>query len=183
RGSEPVKIPELDFAGATPPDPRPGAKQVRRDPNPLRHGLAVTARSVGPGHDLKLRFPRPVYYEPEGKKPAVDPTFLVTATGWNADEPLPRDDAGPRYTPPKPDDPKGGTLDVRRRGRFPIGVAVEADLPSDWKGTSKTVRLAVIGHGEVFTGATLKPAQERLFLQTANWLLGREDYLPRDAQP
>jgi hypothetical protein len=43
--------------------------------------------------------------------------------------------------------------------------------------------VAVIGQGEVFVGSELSPAKERLFLQTANWLLGRDDYLPRADHP
>src|SRR5262249_12485157 len=57
RRSEPVKIPALDFAAVTPPDPRPDAKQFAWRPvNPLRRGLRVVSRSVGPGFELKLRF-------------------------------------------------------------------------------------------------------------------------------
>jgi hypothetical protein len=40
-------------------------------------------------------------------------------------------------------------------------------------------RLAVIGQGGVFTGKTLGPAQEQLLLHTCNWLLKRDDLLPR----
>ncbi|HEX3148733.1 MAG TPA: hypothetical protein VHR66_11650 [Gemmataceae bacterium] len=43
----------------------------------------------------------------------------------------------------------------------------------------KKGRLAVIGQGGVFTGKQLSPAQEQLLLHTCNWLLNREDRLPR----
>jgi hypothetical protein len=43
----------------------------------------------------------------------------------------------------------------------------------------KTARLAVIGTGAVFTGKQLNPAHEQLLLHTCNWLLGRDDRLPR----
>jgi hypothetical protein len=33
------------------------------------------------------------------------------------------------------------------------------------------------------SGDGLTPVKERLFLQTANWLLGRDDYLPRADHP
>jgi hypothetical protein len=41
----------------------------------------------------------------------------------------------------------------------------------------------VIGQGELFVGNELSPPRERLFLQTANWLLGRDDYLPQAEHP
>ena len=43
----------------------------------------------------------------------------------------------------------------------------------------KTARLAVIGNGGVFTGKQLSPAHEQLLLHACNWLLQREDRLPR----
>lgn len=43
----------------------------------------------------------------------------------------------------------------------------------------KTTRLAVIGHGGLFTGKELSPAHEQLLLHSCNWLLKREDRLPR----
>jgi hypothetical protein len=39
------------------------------------------------------------------------------------------------------------------------------------------VRVAVIGHGGVFTGGELSPAKEMLLLDTCNWLLGRDQEL------
>src|SRR5262249_12976687 len=75
-------------------------------------------------------------------------------------------------------------LEARRRGPFPIGVAVETPLPSAWYGSASdrpaTVRLAVIGQGGFFTGRELPPAQERLFVHTIRLPLGRDDQLPRD---
>jgi hypothetical protein len=90
----------------------------------------------------------------------------------------------PRFEPPKPDDPTKGTLDEERRGPFPIGVAIETKLPADWYADTKnappaTVRIAAIGNGAIFSGATLSPAREELALDTCNWLLGRDDLLPR----
>jgi hypothetical protein len=43
----------------------------------------------------------------------------------------------------------------------------------------KPSRLAVIGQGGLFTGKQLNPAQEQLLLHTCNWLLNRDDRLPR----
>lgn len=152
-------------------------------PNPLRESLRVTAHSVGPGFDLRLRFPRPIYFEPaKGQTPKFEPTFLLTANGWNEDKPFVVGGRRPHFEKSKPDDPDNGTIQAKKRGAFPVGIALETPLPASWTssdGSAKSVRLAVIGQGEVFVGSELSPAKERLFLQTANWLLGRDDYLPR----
>jgi hypothetical protein len=42
-----------------------------------------------------------------------------------------------------------------------------------------TGRLVVIGQGGLFSGKQLDPAHEQLLLHTANWLLKRDDRLPR----
>lgn len=42
-----------------------------------------------------------------------------------------------------------------------------------------TGRLVVIGQGGLFSGKQLSPAQEQLLLHTCNWLLKRDDRLPR----
>lgn len=44
-----------------------------------------------------------------------------------------------------------------------------------------TIRVAAFGHGGLFTGETLDPAQETLLLHTLNWQLRRDDRLPADA--
>ncbi len=43
-----------------------------------------------------------------------------------------------------------------------------------------TVRVVAVGHGGMFTGNKLDPAQETLLLHTLNWQLRREDRLPKD---
>ena len=45
------------------------------------------------------------------------------------------------------------------------------------------MRFAVIGDGEAFKGETLPPMKERLLLDVANWLMGRDDLLARDEAP
>src|SRR5581483_1883671 len=112
----------------------------------------------------------------------TDPTFLLTAVGWNESNPF-ADDKGrpPRYRAPKSDDPANGTLEEKRRGAFPVGVALETPLPEQWGLESPTlVRVAVIGQGDVFVGKDFKDrrANEQLLLETVNWLLGRDDALP-----
>jgi len=44
-------------------------------------------------------------------------------------------------------------------------------------------RLIVFGSGNLFAGAKLEPAQEKLLLHSMNWLTGREDRLPRGDLP
>jgi hypothetical protein len=198
RADDMVRVPALDFESG--PEAWAGrlsalsAKAL--PPNPIREGLRVLAHSVGKpaaggevgGLDIAIRFPRPVYYEPhKGVTPRDEPVFLVTAEGWNDDRPFPSRDFKPHFERPKKDDPANGTPEGKRRGEFPVGVAVEAPVPAAWSSgtpaTAPAVRVAVIGQGDVFVGEELSPARERLFLQTANWLLGRGDYLPRADHP
>jgi hypothetical protein len=114
----------------------------------------------------------------------------------------------PKYEPTKLGDPKKGTRDEERRGPFPVGVAVEVPVPAEWLDTkagsikdvaaaavggpgaavdpaatkdAPTVRVVAYGHGGLFVGQTLTPAQEKLLVHTLNWQLRRDDRLPRDA--
>ncbi len=197
RVEEGVKVPALDFETPTATSrgvwgrANEGAEPPPLQANPIREALRVTAHSVGADFDLRMRFPRPVYFEPaKGTEPKVDPVFLLTAEGWNDDQPFVSRGRKPHYEPPRTDDPANGTLDERRRGRFPVGIAVETPLPAGWyNGPARAVRLAVIGQGDVFVGNELgptkeeRPFKERLFLQTANWLLGRDDALPQGGHP
>jgi hypothetical protein len=121
------------------------------------------------------------------KKSDDNGVFLLTrAESWNEENPFIVQNKVPRYTPTKDDDPKKGTADEERHGPFPIGVAVEAQIPASWmdKDAAKApnVRVAVIGSGGAFVGPTLPPLKEKLFLDTVNWLLGRDDLLARDAE-
>ncbi|HET6572982.1 MAG TPA: hypothetical protein VFG68_05215, partial [Fimbriiglobus sp.] len=43
-----------------------------------------------------------------------------------------------------------------------------------------TVRIVALGHGGLFTGKRLDPAQQTLLLHTLNWQLRRDDRLPTD---
>src|SRR5262249_1482147 len=139
--------------------------------------------------DLRLRHPRPVYYEPPGTGdkgrglPPYDPVFLMTsADAWNEDQPFSTDEAIPAYKGSGPDDPRRDTLDERRRGPVPPGVALEVAPPAEWYGPDDKrparVRLAVIGEGWFLVGPDLDPARERLLLDTCNWLLARDAALP-----
>ncbi len=194
RAEKVVKPPALDFDAPTSAGRSVWARSqgdtASLEPNRVRESLRVLSHSAGGGLDLRIRFPRPIYYEaPRGKKLTADPVFLLTdRDAWNDEHPFVTRERRPHYEPPKPDDPANGTFNEKRRGAFPVGIAVEAPLPESWSSDStKTVRLAVIGQGDVFVGPKFppsdEPAKERLFLQTANWLLGRDDALPRAEHP
>ncbi len=184
-----VQVPPVTFEW------EPGAGRPRKlapletgEPHPIRDSMRITSRSTTQKLDLRLRHPRPIYYDPAGgAKQGVDADIMMAdRDSWNEENPFPAREKTPRFDPPKEDDPAKGTLDEERRGPFPIGVAAEAALPESWAkddgAKPGTVRLAVLGHGGLFSGAELKPAAEQLFLHTSNWLLGR-DRLPRDDRP
>lgn len=214
----PVPALDLETALAT-LRPLSGKEPVAKQDNPLRRSLMLARQAWGGGLDLRLRYPRPVYYDADDgaarkrsrarlaaaltatplqplaalspkllqagrpKPLAVAPEFLWTSvSGWNDDNPM---RPGLRFAEPKPDDPTRGTRDERRKGRFPIGVAVEAKLPRDWyadKGRgAKRARVAVIGHGGVFVDPELPPEREKLLLDSCNWLLGRDDLLTQES--
>ncbi|MBM3993694.1 MAG: hypothetical protein FJ303_06015 [Planctomycetes bacterium] len=165
---------------------------------------------------LRVRYARPVYVEtwtpetvgnaiaslafpgPAGtghawhwlrqKKYNENAVFMMTHPDcWNEDRSLiATAQRAPHFEKPKVDDPNNFTLLERRMGPFPVGVALEADVPAEWydgddKGTHKKVRLAVIGDGSLFVGDKLSPMREKLFLDVTNWLLGRENLLTRES--
>ncbi len=119
------------------------------------------------------------------QKPDESGVFLMTSKDcWNEENPFIVKGKAPHFTATKDDDPKKGTADEERRGPFPIGVAVETQIPASWldKDASKApkVRVAVIGSGGAFIGSTLPPLKEKMLLDTVNWLLGRDDLLAHD---
>jgi hypothetical protein len=222
RSAGKVEIPPLDFKN--PPAEALGAWLARGNPprgsSRLREGLRVLSQSIDRKLDVRLRFPRPIYFEPkDDRRPPYDPTFLLTAAGSNEDNPFPADNDSPP-SPSKPESAVRGNLDAHRLAPFPVGVAAEVVLPVSWgrqaavlhsaawawaqprttlidtslalrvaaappnaEIRSDRVRVAVIGQGDVFVGSQLSPARERLFLQTADWLLGRDEALPRADHP
>jgi hypothetical protein len=190
-----VKVPPLVFdwrAGTGYPHPfaERYAAAFAGKPHPIRAGLRLAARSLGRDQtlELRLRHPRPIYYDLSVDRPPPrwDPTILMTSPeSWNEDKPFPSEDGSytPTFKGSGSDDPNRGTLDVRRRGPFPVGVALETAPPADWYGSAEAkpdaVRVAVIGQGSFLIGANLDPARERLMLDTCNWLLGRDAALPQ----
>jgi hypothetical protein len=112
--------------------------------------------------------------------------FVTSEESWNEEQPYITKKGVPRYEPTKDDDPKKNTPEEERRGPFPIAVAVERSAPSSWFDDDKPnpkARIAVIGHGGLFTGQTLNPIREKLLLDVTNWLVGRDDLLARQSQP
>jgi hypothetical protein len=159
-------------------DERPGKKLAA---NPIRESLRFAGHSVGGDLDLKIPYARPVYYIGKDRdKLTFDPEFMRSdERSWNEDRPFPMGKAY-RPEPPKESD-QVGTMEKKGNGPFPLAVAVNADVPVGWAGSdgkkADKVRVAVIGHGGLFTGTELKPAKEKLLLDTCNWLVGRDDLL------
>src|SRR5205085_11021229 len=69
----------------------------------------------------------------------------------------------------------GGTADV-----VLDPAKYSAAVPADKRPDPPTVRVVALGHGGLFVGKKLEPAQERLLLHTLNWQLKRDDRLPQD---
>ncbi len=181
-----VEVPPVEFEGSAEPPRSPiKADAHAHKPNPISSSMLIAAHSLGKANlDLRVRYPRPIYYEsPAGQVMDFEPAFLATnPASWNEDNPFPTRERVPRYEPPKADDPTKGTADEKRRGPFPIGVAIETQLPGSWFSSDDahppSVRLAAIGSGSLFVGKELSAAKEELLLNTCNWLLGRDDLLP-----
>src|SRR5262249_44710265 len=127
-----------------------------------------------------------------GKLPFAATILQSVKESWNEEKPIPEEDYVPKFEPAKLDDPKRGTRDEERSGPFPIGVAIETQPPAEGyvDPTSPApakipsgrpmVRIAAFGHGGLFVGKELSPAQEQLLLSTINWQLHRDELLPRD---
>ena len=171
----------------------------------IRTSLELTNKSMSssPELDLRLRTPRPIYFKPStDQTPALDATlFMAPAECWNEDQPFLAEDLS-SFEPPKKDINKG-TVGERRNGPFPIAAAVEIyrpDTPSPstvtgivglagsndgplpvmarlYQKPGPKTRLVVIGSGNVFTGKTLSVIQQKLLVDSCNWLLGRDDLL------
>jgi hypothetical protein len=104
--------------------------------NPISASMELVARNLGPKQpvDLSLRHARPVYFVPVRPGEAkFAPEFLVSdEESWNEEQPFPTRERTPRFEPPKADDPAKGTCDEKRRGPFPLAVAVETTVPPEW---------------------------------------------------
>jgi hypothetical protein len=127
-GGQAVEIPPLDLDSPA----AQGFADAAAVPNPLRNSLQLIGRSVGQKLDIKLRYPRPVYFTSIRAKPAYQGVFLFTdPASWNEEKPFPERAYTPRFEPAKPDDPKKGTPNEERRGPFPVGVALQTTVPPE----------------------------------------------------
>jgi hypothetical protein len=181
-----VEVPAVEFTEPPEKNQLTAADSgPRGQPNPIRTSMLIEGSSRGDKPlDLRIRYPRPVYFTDRKDKLGYEPEFMLTsAASWNEAQPFPSREHTPRFEPPKPDDPSKGTRDEKRRGPFPIGVAAEVPVPADWysgkPASPEYVRVAAIGSGSLFSGPELSPAKEELLLNTCNWLLGRDQLLPR----
>lgn len=171
-------------------DDLPAASEKKGEPllpNPIQEDMQLASRSVGTDLDLQVRYGRPVYYLGNDRnKLQWEPEFMQTdKRSWNEDRPFPMGKSY-RPTPPK-EDAARGSLMGKGNGPFTLGVAVEKVVPMNWYGSKDAaptkVRVAVIGHGGIFSGAELTPVKEKLLVDTCNWLIGRDDLLARQERP
>ena len=196
-GGTAVKIPPLllnwNEGAGRPPALKPNYPEKA---HPIRESMRLTARSQSPDKplELRLRHPRPIYFEsPKGMNLVYNPDLFQTSQdSWNETQPFPemQPNSGERKAPaynPDDKDPNKGNLDAKRRGPFPVGAAAEVPLPEEWFGKEEkhppTVRVAVIGESWFLVGPDLPPVKERLVLDVCNWLLGRDDFLPSPSTP
>jgi hypothetical protein len=166
-----VEVPPVDFEWK--PGGRPGmSAAVSRQAlkaNPVAESMLLTVAGLDEKQnlDLRLRHPRPVYYERGfgNRRPDTDPVFMMSdPRGWKEAQPFPTAGKVPRPN-------------LQDSGQFPIGVAVETSLPPYWRPEQDHVRVAAVGQGGLFIGNQLSPVREKLLLDTCNWLLGRDDML------
>jgi hypothetical protein len=175
-----------------PRHPRPVAFDPTRGKPWLRHQSELELRAAVASLGGALPVMPYLYVHPDSVKgePAYSAEVMITSPdSENEDRP-----SQLRQRTRRPDEdvkmeatrPRGFDFDAKRRGPFPIAVAVEATAPEEWYAGSgavpKTVRVVAIGDGAFFLAKELSPAKERLLLNTCNWLLGRDDQLPRDEQ-
>src|SRR5262249_42619869 len=118
-----VQVPPLEFEWK-PGTGLPSYSRVaaaERKENPLGRSIAITAHSMGKDaegknwqFDLRIRHPRPIYFEPVGIQEKTDPYFLMTsAASWNDDQPFPTRERTPQFERGKTDSDKGSINETR----------------------------------------------------------------------
>jgi hypothetical protein len=125
-----------EFGSTVRPTPLlfPVSPTGRFAPNPISQAYQTTARAVDQQLDIRKGGYRPFDLAPGVlERSSFQPVIATTGPdSFNEDNPLPTDDAVPKFEPTKPEDPKRGTREEERRGPFPVGIALEAPIPVDW---------------------------------------------------
>ncbi len=176
-----VKIPPVEFTSS-----EDLLVAGSNKPHPIETSMRLFSYDLDDDLQLRLRHARPVFYGKKLDKDQSAAVFMMTdQESWSESEPLaPLSEA--RFDAPKLTTGMADPRKIEQRGPIPIGVAVEAELPGFWYDVlpkkPTTARIAVIGHGGVFTGQDLSPVQEKLFLDVVNWLVGRNELLTSDAE-
>lgn len=152
-------------------------------PNPISQSMKIVAGAAGSAdklEKLKLRHPRPIYFLPVRGATTFAAEFLFSdADSWNEADPFPSREKTPRYEPSKADDPKRETRDEERRGPFPIGVAIETTVPSDWRNEARPLA----AEAALMTGSATGDPEAAPYLVSAQALLPVDQYKPIDYQP
>jgi hypothetical protein len=141
------------FDPAKPDDPKKGTLDEERH-GPFPVGVAVET-------------PVPAdWFDPAGLPAAAVPS--AAAAGVAGAVPTAPPGLGPQYPAAALTLPLDG-------GLYAAGLTLAAD-----KVKRPTVRIVALGHGGLFTGRQLDPAQQTLLLDAINWQLHRDDRLPAD---
>lgn len=155
--NEPQPVPDDDsiprYDPAKPDDPKKGTRdEERRGPFPV--GVAVET-------------PVPAdWFDPTGLPATALPT--AAAAGVAAVHPNAPNGLAAGY-------PAAVLALPLDKGLLAAGLTLAADRVK-----RPTVRIVALGHGGLFTGNRLDPAQQTLLLHTLNWQLRRDDRLPAD---
>lgn len=154
--------------------------EANHKPNPIAQSMKIVAGAAGSTdklEKLKLRHPRPIYFVPVRGPASTVAEFLYTdAESWNEADPFPTREKTPRYELTKPDDPKRDTRDEKRRGPFPIGIAIETTVPSEWRDEHRPL----VAEAALLTaGATAEP-ETAPYLVSAQALMPTDQYKPAD---
>ncbi|MGL6072561.1 MAG: hypothetical protein ACRC8S_00235 [Fimbriiglobus sp.] len=149
-------------------------ESVNPNPNPISAAYRTTARAVDQKLDVKKSGYRPIYLASGvAERSPFQPEIAFTGkNSFNKDNPLFSEDNPPRYEPAKPDDPKRGTREEERRGPFPVGVAVETKIPTDWVDDKKAKSTYALSAVTGVAGLTpMKPTSTDAQLEAVSWAI------------
>lgn len=133
--------------------------------NPIAEAMKVSGRTSEIQAQLRRNWFRPIYLNSQvaAKQKFVATIAESSRDAWGEDKPVPEGDYVPEFSPPKPDDPKRGTLDEERKGPFPIGAAIERTVPAEWyqpqliAEQARTIVGAAIGNWGGFMPLVVEP--------------------------